>query len=105
MPDKHGAGVLVHYDGKSWKYVPALKDESRVFRAIWGWGPKDVLFAGTQGMLYHFDGEEFSLLDTGHKSTFYDICGYGKDALIVGSFGTVLRFIPPPKPKEEEPGS
>lgn len=105
MPDKQGAGVLVHYDGKSWKYVPTLKDEGRVFRAIWGWGPKDVLFAGTQGMLYHFDGEAFSLLDTGHKSTFYDICGYGKDALIVGSFGTVLRFIPPPKPKEEEPGS
>ena len=100
LPDGNG-GVLVHYDGKSWKYVPAMKDETRVFRAIWGWGPKDVLFAGTQGMLYHFDGEEFSLLNTGHTPTFYDVCGYGKDALIVGSFGTVLRFIPPPKPKDE----
>ncbi len=105
LPDSHGSGVLVHYDGKSWKYIPAMKNETRVFRAIWGWTKKDILFAGTQGMLYHFDGEEFTPLNTGHKVTFYDICGYGKDALLVGSFGTALRFIPPKKEPEEEEGS
>lgn len=101
-PDKQGEGVLIHYDGKSWKYVPALKSEGRVFRAIWGWGKDDVLFAGTQGMLYHYDGEAFTALDSGFKTTLYDICGFGKDALIVGGFGTVLRYIPPLKQPEDE---
>ncbi len=106
MPDSHGSGVLIHYDGKSWKYIPAMKNETRVFRSIWGWSAKDILFAGTQGMLYHFDGEEFAPLHSGHKVTFYDICGYGKDALLVGSFGTALRYIPPKKdPAEEEEGN
>jgi hypothetical protein len=94
-PDAQNHGVLVHYDGKSWKYVQAMKDETRTFRAIWGWGKDSALFAGNQGMIYRFDGKSFQALDSGQVATFFAICGWGKDALLVGSFATALRYLPP----------
>ncbi|MCO4759949.1 MAG: hypothetical protein KC502_00465 [Myxococcales bacterium] len=94
-PDSHGKGVLVHWDGKSWKYNTAMKDESRVIRTIWGWNKNRIIFAGTQGMALLFDGKAFGELETGSIATFFDVCSWGKDALFVGSVGTVLRYIPP----------
>ncbi len=94
-PDSHGEGVLVHYDGKAWRYLPAFKDEVRTVRAIWGWAADRILFAGTQGMVLAFDGKSFTALESGSIATFHDICGWGKDALLVGGIGTVLRYLPP----------
>ena len=93
-PDKNGAGVLVHWDGKAWTYVPALQDESRTVRSLWGWQKNQMLIGGTAGMLYNFDGGEVTSIDAGSIATFFGICPYGKDALLVGSMGTVLRFTP-----------
>ncbi|MBP48118.1 MAG: hypothetical protein CMH53_09300 [Myxococcales bacterium] len=94
-PDADGRGVMVHYDGKSWKYTQILVDEQRTIRAIWGWDASRMLLVGTQGMTMGFDGKNLTELDTGSISTFHDVCGWGKDALLVGSVGTVLRYIPP----------
>ncbi len=91
-PDKHGSGVLVHWDGKVWTYVPALKEESRSVRALWGWKKNEMLIGGTAGMLYAFDGAEIKPVESGSIATFFGICPYGKDALLVGSIGTVLRY-------------
>ncbi len=101
-PDADGEGVLIHYDGKSWKYLEAFKEEGRVFRAIWGWSNKNVLFAGSMGMIYRFDGETLAPLKSGFSTTFYDVCGFGKDALMVGTNGIVLRYIPPLIKKKSE---
>lgn len=100
-PDSDGAGVLVHWNGKSWKYTQILKDETRVVRAMWGWGKDRILLTGTQGMALVFNGKDLAALDTGSIATFFDVCGWGKDALFVGSIGTVLRYIPPLIPKED----
>lgn len=94
-PDKHSEATLLHYDGKVWQFVPALGTETRLFRAIWGWHKGSILFVGTQGMVYHYNGSEFSELPSGSITTFHDVCGFGKDALLVGGIGTVLRYIPP----------
>ena len=97
-PDSKGQGVLVHYDGKAWRYSQALTKETRTVRAIWGRSAKDILFAGTQGMIYRFDGKALQELESGSIASFFAICGWGKDALITGSIGTVLRYLPPPPP-------
>jgi len=94
-PDKHGEATLLHYGGKTWAFLPALGTESRLFRAIWGWHKGSVLFAGTQGMVYHYNGSEFRELKSGSITTFFDVCSYGKDAMLVGGIGTVIRYIPP----------
>lgn len=95
-PDSNGQGVLVHYDGKAWRYSQALTKETRTVRAIWGRSATDVLLAGTQGMIYRFDGKSLQALESGSIASFFAICGWGKDALITGSIGTVLRYLPPP---------
>lgn len=94
-PDGHSDATLLHYNGKTWQYVPALGGEGRVFRAIWGWHKGSVLFAGTQGMVYHYNGSEFRELPSDAITTFFGVCSYGKDALLVGGIGTVIRYIPP----------
>jgi len=95
LPDADGHGTLVHYDGTSWKYVPALQTESRTVRAIWGWKSDRMLLAGTQGMVYLWNGSDFKQLHPQTIATFFGITGFGKDALLVGDIGTVLRFSPP----------
>ncbi len=95
LPDANGHGTLVHYDGASWKYVPALQSESRTVRAIWGWKADRMLLAGTQGMVYLWNGTEFAELHPQTIATLFGITGFGKDALLVGDIGTVLRFSPP----------
>ena len=49
-------------------------------------------------MIYRFDGKALQELESGSIASFFSICGWGKDALITGSIGTVLRYLPPPPP-------
>ena len=91
--DSKGKGVLVHWDGATWSYDPSFADESRTVRALWGWNKDKILMAGTQGMVLLFDGQGgFKELHPGTIATLFGITGYGKDALLVGDIGTVLRW-------------
>ena len=94
-PDSKGKGVLVHWDGSTWNYDPSFKDEGRTVRAMWGWSKDKILMAGTQGMVLRFDGQgNYQELHPGTIATLFGITGYGKDALLVGDIGTVLRWTP-----------
>ena len=94
-PDSHGKGVLVHWDGTAWKFDPSFADEGRTVRAMWGWSKDKILIAGTQGMVLRFDGEGgFQDLHPKTIATLFGMTGYGKDALLVGDIGTVLRWTP-----------
>ncbi|MSQ84351.1 MAG: hypothetical protein EXR77_15940 [Myxococcales bacterium] len=99
-PDDKGHGVIVHWDGKIWKYVPILYDLPRTIRAIWGWSASAMLMAGTQGTVMAFDGKkgEVGLMEVPTIATLFSIAPYGKDVLVVGDIGTVLRYSPPPAP-------
>ncbi len=94
-PDSKGKGVLVHWDGSTWGYDPSFADEGRTVRAMWGWSQDKILMAGTQGMVLRFDGQgTFKELHPDTIATLFGITGYGKDALLVGDIGTVLRWTP-----------
>lgn len=95
LPDANGKGVVVHWDGTSWKYSQMFQDETRPVHAVWGWNKDHILLAGTQGMVLKFDGaQEFTELHPGTIATLFGITGYGKDALLVGDTGTILRYTP-----------
>lgn len=95
LPDSNGKGVFVHWDGVSWTYAPIFTEESRTVRALWGWSKDRILVAGTQGMVYLFDGQQtFAKLQPGTIATLFGVTGFGKDALLVGDIGTVLRYTP-----------
>ncbi len=99
-PDDKNHGVLVHWDGKVWKYVPLLYELPKTIRAIWGWSADNILMAGTQGTVMAFDGKAGSIgqMEVPTIATLFSIAPYGKDVLVVGDIGTVLRYSPPPKP-------
>ncbi|MBM4345047.1 MAG: hypothetical protein FJ100_16885 [Deltaproteobacteria bacterium] len=102
-PDDKNHGVLVHWDGKSWKYTTLLYDLPRTVRSIWGWSASRILMAGTQGSVIAFDGKkgELGLMEVPTIATLFSIAPYGKDVLVVGDIATVLRYSPPPAPPEE----
>jgi hypothetical protein len=93
-PDQQGKGVLVHWDGAKWEYVPVMQGEGRTFRAIWGWSEKAVLFAGSQGMVYRYANDAFQPLNAPTIATIFAITGTGKHALLAGDIGTLLQFTP-----------
>lgn len=97
-PDQDGHGVVVHWDGATWTYQPLLYDLPRTIRAIWGWSAERILLAGTQGTVLQLDGKTGALtqLDPGTIATLFAIAPWGKDALLVGDIGTILRYSPPP---------
>jgi len=99
-PDWQNHGVLVHWDGKTWKYVPLLYDLPRTIRAMWGKGQSDILLCGTQGTVMQFDGKEgkIGLLEVPTIATLFALSPWGKDILFAGDIGTVLRYSPPPPP-------
>ena len=95
LPDSNGKGVFVHWDGELWTYAPIFMDEVRTVRALWGWSKDRILVAGTQGMVYVFDGQQtFQAQPSGTIATLFGIAGFGKDALFVGDIGTILRYTP-----------
>ena len=97
-PDQDGHGVVVHWDGATWQFKQLLWDLPRTIRAIWGWNAERVLLAGTQGTVLQLDGKTGALmqLEAGTIATLFAIAPWGKDALLVGDIGTMLRYSPPP---------
>lgn len=93
-PDEKGKGVLIHWDGKAWTYTPILESEPRTFRSIAGWSHTKIVFTGTQGMAYLFDGTQFKELHPNTIATLFGVAVQGKHALVAGDIGTLLQFTP-----------
>ena len=56
-------GTIHQHNGRSWKRWPFEKP----LHTVWGLSAGDVLVAGSQGTLLHFDGNKWKPLDSGSK--------------------------------------
>ena len=56
-------------------------------RHIWGSSSDDIYFAGDYGIITHYDGNTFTLLETGTESPFIDIGQYQNNEMVAVSFG------------------
>lgn len=102
-PDDKNHGVIVHWNGEKWQYATILYDLPRTIRAIWGFSATNILLAGTQGTVMQLDGKAGSvgLLEVPTIATLFSMAPFGKDVLVVGDIGTVLRYTPPPAPPKK----
>jgi hypothetical protein len=80
-----GSGSFVHWDGVSWTYVN--RPASVPFNAIWGSGSDDVWAMGNGGVVAHWNGALWTMVDVGLPSVdFRSIWGSAQsDVWAVGS--------------------
>lgn len=84
-----GANTLIfHFDGASWTLVPDVRGPG-AFYAVWGSSPTDVFAVGSAGLVYHFDGTNWSPQDSHTSAHLRGVWGTGpNDVYAVGGSGS-----------------
>ena len=60
---------------------------------VWGTGPEDVFAVGSGGAILHYDGEEWSVQDSGVTVRLYAVWGSSSsNVFAVGGGGSILRY-------------
>ena len=71
---------------------------------VWGVGPEDIYVVGFAGTILHYDGSEWTPMETPTESNLEGVWGYvlydattgdetRRDVFAVGSEGTILRLV------------
>jgi hypothetical protein len=80
-----GDHSLMHWNGKPWSAAAYfLADQPYSDRAIskmWGSSDTDIYLAGGGGIIYHYTGSGWKLLNTGTTLNFYDVYGVHDSAM------------------------
>lgn len=77
---------VIHYDGESWTRValpPIQRPRVRALFKVWGSGPRDIYAVGQNGLILHYDGEEFREIPVGVSQDLIGIWGTGADDITV----------------------
>jgi hypothetical protein len=95
--DDQRHGVLWHFDG-TWSVVDISAvlpgDEPTTLYKVWGLSATDVYAVGETGVFLHFDGENWSSLNSGFTNTLFTVHGGGGLLAAVGGFfvnGVILE--------------
>jgi hypothetical protein len=105
-----GSGEILRYNGEEWISESdgdtgglwgvwgASSDNPHYigtggFRGIWGSSAEDVFVVGINGRIFHFDGVEWSLMESGTESYLFSVWGTSSsDVYAAGIDGTMLHF-------------
>ncbi|MCK4237364.1 MAG: hypothetical protein KAX38_09620 [Candidatus Krumholzibacteria bacterium] len=67
----------------------------RVFTGVWGSGESDVFAVGLGGTILHYDGSNWSLMNSPTTKDLYDVWGSSEnDVFAMGLNGTILHSKP-----------
>lgn len=83
--------TIFQYAEGTWQSV-AGNISSRILD-VWAASENDIYFIGDDSQIYHFNGTDIELIDTGADFSLYDIWGSSKtDIFVVGQWGGMLHF-------------
>ncbi|MCF7902884.1 MAG: hypothetical protein K9M19_05605 [Candidatus Marinimicrobia bacterium] len=70
------SGSIYHWDGENTS-LEWLRDisSSETVEKIWGSSPENIYFVGNEGTIVHYDGSDFTRLESGTEQTIQDIWG------------------------------
>ena len=88
--------LIFHHDSNGWTdAAPTLPPEvnDRTLFKVWGTAANDVWVCGQAGLILHYDGASWSLMDSGTTVALYSVWGTGTGAVYAGG-GVLLRYEP-----------
>ncbi len=68
--------VIVHFDGVDWK-TEHIADGTPGLIEVWAAGPSDVFAVGLEGTILHYDGENWTQMESGTIRHLTDVWGFG----------------------------
>jgi hypothetical protein len=68
------AGSYVHWNGSEWKSEVVYESKGSIYK-IWGSSSKNLYFVGSRGNITHFDGTNWTLIESGTDKAIQDIWG------------------------------
>ena len=75
-----------------WSMVSPAPTESNLY-GVWGSGPDDVFAVGAGGVIVHYDGIDWSAMNSGAACDLNGVWGdSGSDVFAVGDAGTILHY-------------
>lgn len=93
--------ALYHWNGQQWDSVPQPPQAgARILFKIWGSAADDVSICGEQGLVLHYDGQDWGVVPSGTTATLFTIHGADPtiavgDAIIErGAQGFAMAQIP-----------
>jgi len=85
-------GILLHFDGESWRPETLPTTNSRPVTAIWGSG-LDNVYVAQQDQLFHYGGDEWETLPSPGRDI-YDIHGVGEFTAAISQDGYAFVLSP-----------
>jgi len=71
----------VHWDGTDWT-IYHLQDmglDAHIINSSWGSSTSNMYFVGIEGSIVHYDGGEFTKMESGTDTNLRDVCGIGSE--------------------------
>jgi len=100
-------GVPIHWNGKEWNFyhlwdMGILDQDDGGVDHIWASSPDDIYFAGRKGSIVHYDGNNFTKMESGTDIHLRGIWGLDKEHIwVVGTTNNWERGIILRKNKEK----
>jgi hypothetical protein len=87
---KQRTPFVLLYDGSSWT---SLGYPGGQLSSLWGASPDDVYVSGEKGLMYHFDGVEWTPVDSGTGKGLVKMWGRSADDIFaVGNAGAIVHY-------------
>ena len=84
--------IVLHYEGNEWRKI-ILEQTPERLNKVWGSGPNDVFVAGENGIILHYDGETWIVMNNSSNNDLKSVWGSGpNDVFAVGENGTILHY-------------
>jgi hypothetical protein len=82
----------IHWDGQNWKYyhIQNMGLDACAGNAIWGTSSSNMYFVGLEGSIVHYDGVNFTKMESGTDSPIVDIWGIDESHVWVTSYTNIL---------------
>ncbi|KPA13717.1 hypothetical protein MHK_006076, partial [Candidatus Magnetomorum sp. HK-1] len=88
----YGVSYIHRFDGTSWSQVYSNSSVNGLY-AIWGTSENNVYVVGNDGYIIHYDGSDWSVIESGSGISLYGVWGINENNIyVVGQSGTISQY-------------